>query len=438
MFLLPCSALALLLLTCLALEPPPRRPSPSNPAFCRFQREFLLGYLPALAADWLQGPLLFQLLQSRGFLRSQIAALYSCGFASNVAFGLVSGVFVDRLGRKKSCVLSSGLCSVSCLLQLSRDFLALATGRVLAALGTSLLFSAFESWYIHEHLERHDFPAEWIPDTFSRVALWNSGLAVAAGLLAELVSEGLALGPVAPFLVAVPFLVLSGILAGKNWDENYGKSRACGKACGEGLRGLLSDPRALLLGLVQALVETILLIFAFLWTPVLEPQGIPLGIAFSGFTAASAAGSALFRRGVTGRLRLQPLRLLLGSVLLLALALLALALPLYPPGVFLAVLVLQLSCGVYFPAMAFLRRRLERGGDAAGGARWLRLPLGLAVSLALPVLPGDPVGTRGVFGAAALAALVALGAAVGVLGTTRGDEGLRVGEEGLLEGDTGV
>ncbi|NXU96295.1 MFSD5 protein, partial [Cettia cetti] len=277
------------------------------PAFRLFQREFLLGYLPALAADWLQGPLLFQLLQSRGFLRSQIAALYSCGFASNVAFGLISSAFVDRLGRKKSCVLSSGLCSVSCLLQLSRDFLALAAGRVLAALGTSLLFSAFESWYIHEHLERHDFPAEWIPDTFSRVALWNSGLAVAAGLVAELVAEGLALGPVAPFLVALPFLVFSGIFAVKNWDENYGKSRPCSKACGEGLRGLFSDPRALLLGLVQALVESILLIFAFLWTPVLEPHGIPLGIAFSGFTAASAMGSALFRRGVTGRLRLQPL-----------------------------------------------------------------------------------------------------------------------------------
>ncbi|XP_062367098.1 molybdate-anion transporter [Cinclus cinclus] len=437
MFLLPCSALGLLLLTCLALEPPPRHPSPSNPAFRCFQWEFLLGYLPALAADWLQGPLLFQLLQSRGFLRSQIAALYSCGFASNVAFGLVSGVFVDRLGRKKSCVLSSGLCSMSCLLQLSQDFLALAAGRVLAGLGTSLLFSAFESWYIHEHLERHDFPAEWIPNTFSRVALWNSGLAVAAGLVAELVAEGLALGPVAPFLVAVPFLALSGIFAGKNWEENYGKSRPCGKACGEGIRGLLSDPRALLLGLVQALMESILLIFAFLWTPVLEPQGIPLGIAFSGFMAASAAGSALFRRGVSGRLRLQPLRLLPGSVLLLELALLVLALPLYPPGDFLAVLVLQLSCGIYFPTMAFLRRRLECGGDAARGARWLRLPLGLGVSLVLPALPGDPAGTRRVFGAAALAALVALGAAGGILGITHGDEGLRLGDEGLLEEDTG-
>ncbi|KAM3657309.1 molybdate-anion transporter [Ammospiza nelsoni] len=437
MFLLPCSALALLLLTCLALEPAPHRPPPSNPAFRGFQRRFLLGYLPALAADWLQGPLLFQLLHSRGFLRSQIAALYSCGFASNVAFGLVSGLFVDRLGRKKSCVLSSGLCSVSCLLQLSHDFLALAAARVLAGLGTSLLFSAFECWYLHEHLERHDFPAEWIPDTFSRVALWNSGLAVAAGLLAWLLAEVLPLGPAAPFLAALPFLALSGIFAGKNWDENYGKSRPCGKACGEGLRGLVSEPRALLLGLVQALVESILLIFAFLWTPVLEAHGIPLGIAFSAFTAASAAGSALFRRGATGRLRLQPLRLLPGSVLLLALALVLLALPLDAPGDFLAVLLLQLSCGIYFPAMAFLRRRLERGGDAAGGARWLRLPLGLAVALALPALPGDPAGTRAVLGAAALAALVALGAAGGVLGTSRGDEGLRVGDEGLLEGDTG-
>ncbi|NWT95614.1 MFSD5 protein, partial [Urocynchramus pylzowi] len=159
------------------------------PAFRGFQRRFLLGYLPALAADWLQGPLLFQLLRSRGFLRGQIAALYSCGFAASLASGLLSAALADRLGRKKACVLSSGLCSAACLLQLSRDFLPLAAARLLAGLGTSLLFSAFEAWYVHEHLERHDFPAEWMADTFWRVALWNGALAVAAGLLAQLAAE---------------------------------------------------------------------------------------------------------------------------------------------------------------------------------------------------------------------------------------------------------
>ncbi|NWI61259.1 MFSD5 protein, partial [Calyptomena viridis] len=268
------------------------------PAFRRFQRQFQLGFLPALAADWLQGPHLFQLFQSRGFLQSQSAALYSCAFASSLGFGLVSTFFMDRLGRKRSCVLSSLLCSVSCLLQLSWDFLALAAGRILGGVGTSLLFSSFECWYIHEHLERHDFPREWIPSTFSQVALWNGVVAVAAGAVAELLVQGL--GPVAPFVAAVPFLAFSGIFAGKNWDENYGK----GGWCGAGPRW---DPRQLLLGAVQGLVEGVILIFIFLWTPALEPLGIPLGMAFSGFMAASAVGSALFRRGVSGGLRLQPL-----------------------------------------------------------------------------------------------------------------------------------
>ncbi|XP_027526011.1 LOW QUALITY PROTEIN: molybdate-anion transporter [Corapipo altera] len=435
MLLLPLSALLLLLLLLLLLEFPPRSPPSSNPAFQEFQQRFHLGFLPALAADWLQGPHLFQVFRSRGFLQTQIAALYSLGFASNLVFGLFSHSFVDRLGRRRSCVLFSVLCSLSCLLQLSRDFPALAAGRLLGGVGTSLLFTSFESWYVHEHLERHDFPREWIPDTFSRVALWNGVLAVAAGAVAELLVLGG--GPVTPFVAAVPFLAFSGIFAVKNWDENYGKHRSCPKACGEGLRGL-RDPPGALLGVVQALVEGVILIFIFLWTPVLEPLGIPLGIAFSGFMAASAVGSSLFRRGSWGGLRLQPLHLLLGSVVLLGVSLLLLALPVPPPGAFLVFLLLEFSCGIYFPAMGFLRRRLEQGG-AAGGSRWLRVPLGLGVALALPALPPGEGGARGVFGGAALAALVALAAAGGVLAVARGDPRLRVGgEEGEGGVDTGM
>ncbi|NWI93837.1 MFSD5 protein, partial [Pitta sordida] len=190
------------------------------PAFRRFQRQFQLAFLPALAADWLQGPHLFQLFQSRGFVRSQSAALYSCSFGSSLALGLCSPALLERLGRRRCCVLSSLLCSASCLLQLSRDLLALAAGRLLGGAGSSLLFSSFESWYLHQHLQRHDFPREWIPDTFARVALWNGGVAVAAGAVAEGVARGL--GPVGPFVAAVPFLAFSGIFAARNWDENCG------------------------------------------------------------------------------------------------------------------------------------------------------------------------------------------------------------------------
>ncbi|NXS56795.1 MFSD5 protein, partial [Brachypteracias leptosomus] len=276
------------------------------PAFRRFQRGFYQVYLPALAADWLQGPYLYKLYRQYRFLEGQIAVLYVCGFASTLLFGLVSSSLVDRLRRKKSCLLFSFTYSLCCLLKLSRDYLVLAVGRVLGGLSTALLFSAFEAWYLHEHLERHDFPAEWIGLTFSRAAFWNNLLAIGAGGVAEIVAEGFGLGPVAPFMASIPLLVLSGALAVHGWEENYGKKRALGKSCSDGLRCLLSDRRVLLLGIIQALFESIIYIFIFLWTPVLDPHGAPLGIVFAGFMAASALGSSLYRLALSKRYHLQP------------------------------------------------------------------------------------------------------------------------------------
>ncbi|NXH11357.1 MFSD5 protein, partial [Bucco capensis] len=276
------------------------------PAFRRFQRGYYRVYLPALAADWLQGPYLYKLYQHYHFLEAQIAILYVCGFASSVLFGLVSSSLVDRLGRKKSCVLFSLTYSLCCLLKLSRDYLVLAVGRVLGGLSTALLFSAFEAWYVHEHVEHHDFPAEWIAVTFSRAAFWNNLIAVGAGIVAELFAEGLGLGPVAPFMVSIPLLVLSGLFAVQSWEENHGQKRAFSKSCGEGLRCLLSDPRVLLLGTIQALFESVIYIFIFLWTPVLDPYGAPLGIVFASFMASSALGSSLYRLALSKHYHLQP------------------------------------------------------------------------------------------------------------------------------------
>ncbi|NXK57194.1 MFSD5 protein, partial [Chauna torquata] len=272
-----------------------------------FQLGFLRVYLPALAADWLQGPYLYKLYQHYRFLEGQIAILYVCGFASSVLFGPVAASLVDRLGRRKSCVLFSLTYSVCCLTKLSWDYLVLAVGRVLGGLSTALLFSAFEAWYVHEHVERHDFPAEWVPATFSRAAFWNNVVAVGAGVVANAFAEWLGLGPVAPFMVSIPLLVLAGALAVKDWDENYGKKRALSKTCVDGLRCLLSDRRVLLLGTIQALFESVIYIFIFLWTPVLDPHGPPLGIVFSSFMAASMVGSSLYRVAVSKRYRLQPI-----------------------------------------------------------------------------------------------------------------------------------
>lgn len=232
-----------LLASCLGLElsrcraRPPGRAC-SNPSFLQFQLDFYQVYFLALAADWLQAPYLYKLYQHYHFLEGQIAILYVCGLASTVLFGLVASSLVDWLGRKKSCVLFSLTYSLCCITKLSQDYFVLLVGRALGGLSTALLFSAFEAWYIHEHVERHDFPAEWIPATFARAAFWNHVLAVAAGVAAEAVASWMGLGPVAPYVAAIPLLALAGALALRNWGENYDRQRAFSKTCAGGLRSL--------------------------------------------------------------------------------------------------------------------------------------------------------------------------------------------------------
>uniref|UniRef100_A0A663FHQ8 Molybdate-anion transporter n=1 Tax=Aquila chrysaetos chrysaetos TaxID=223781 RepID=A0A663FHQ8_AQUCH len=388
-----------------AAPAPPAAPHHANPAFRRFQRGYYRVYLPALAADWLQGPYLYKLYQHYRFLEGQIAILYVCGFASSVLFGLVSSSLVDRLGRKKSCVLFSLTYSICCLVKLSRDYLVLAVGRVLGGLSTALLFSAFEAWYVHEHVERYDFPTEWIAVTFSRAAFWNNIIAVGAGGVADFFAEWLGLGPVAPFMVSIPLLVLSGVFAVKNWDENYGKKRAFSKTCSDGLKCLLSDRRVLLLGTIQALFESVIYIFIFLWTPVLDPHGAPLGIVFSGFMAASTLGSSLYHLAVSKSPGQES-----------------------PAESFLAFLLIELSCGLYFPAMGFLRRKVVPEKDRLGVMNWFRLPLNLLACLGLLVLHDSDrqTGTRSMFGVCAAVALLALLAVGRLFALSRHDAELRL------------
>ncbi|CAB1336703.1 unnamed protein product [Coregonus sp. 'balchen'] len=467
-------AIVVLLALCVGLELTARRltppqPTPSavgtNPAFRRFQTLFLRGYLLALWADWLQGPYLYKLYRHYSFLESQIAILYVVGLASCVLFAPVAGWLPQVLGRRQTCLLFCVAYSACCLTKLSRDYFVLIVGRMLGGLSTSLLSTAFEAWYVHRHVNAHDFPKEWIPSTFTKAASWNHGLAVGAGLVANMLAEWLHLGPVAPFLLAVPCLGACGWVVLTDWglEEEEGGlegdnktsllgpsasvplARASARArfwrsCQEGLRCLLSDRRVMLLGGVQALFESVLYIFVFLWTPVLEPHGPPLGIVFSCLMAASMAGSLLYRMATSTRYRLQPGHLLCFSMLLAFFSFFMLIFSTAPGQPrpresLLAFLLLELASGLYFPAVSFLQGRVIPEEKRAGVLAWFRLPLHLLACLGLLALHGEVSGTgggeggsgtRNMFGGCAVMMLAALLAVVSLFTLGRNDVDLRL------------
>ncbi len=142
---------------------------------------------------------------------------------------------------------------------------------VAGGISTSLLFSVFESWYVGRHLEQLKLDPSLVSETFGTATFANGLIAICAGICANALAEAPAhLGPVAPFLLAVPCLAGCFAVVASTWEENYGDQEThLLQSYGEGLSLILRDRRVFLLGLVQSVVESCMYTFVFLWTPVL-------------------------------------------------------------------------------------------------------------------------------------------------------------------------
>lgn len=126
--------------SCQVLEP--------NPAFERFQKQYLGVYFIILFADWLQGTNMYTLYQS---YQVNISALFLTGFLSSAFFSTFIGEYVDTMGRKKAILLYCILEIAINAMEHVNSLTILMIGRVLGGLSTSLLFSAFESWMVTQH-----------------------------------------------------------------------------------------------------------------------------------------------------------------------------------------------------------------------------------------------------------------------------------------------
>ncbi|XP_059469372.1 molybdate-anion transporter-like [Neocloeon triangulifer] len=349
----------------------------SNPDFLRFQRLFFVVYFPALFSDWLQGPYVYKLYSHYGFAESQIAVLYVVGFAASILFGTSTGPLADRFGRRLMCVCFAVLYSICCFTKLSPDYFVLLFGRILGGISTSMLFSSFEAWYVYEHREHHGFPVEWISSTFSKATFFNGLLAIVAGIIANFAAETMSFGPVAPFMMAVPCLVVAGIGAGLWWPENRGSvTPEVGMSCMKGLRYILSDLTTLQLGMVQALFEAVMYIFVFLWTPMLEPAKPPLGLVFSCFMVAIMIGSSIYSICTSKKIKSEQVLLAACGLALCCTLVCAYSsgAPLISLGAF---ILLEICVGMYYPAIGSLRSQVVPEQYRANIINWFRVPMNL-------------------------------------------------------------
>jgi MFS family permease len=383
----------------------------------------LVIYFLAVTADWLQGPMVYALYDAYGFSKGDIAVLFIAGFGSSLLLGTFAGSLADQFGRRRLALAYCMLYIASCLTKHSPRFVVLLVGRLLGGMATSLLFSVFESWYVNEHGSR-GFPAEWMGETFSRASFGNGMAAILSGQLAGLVAAPL--GLVAPFDLAIGFLVLVGALISQYWSENYGnQSEQVIRGLCQAMQYTLREPSIRWLGIVQSCFEAAMYIFVFMWTPALQRVQadpnipIPHGMIFSTFMVALMFGSVLFERifrrtmhgskdSTATSLRIAASRLLLLVLVISTLSLVGTAAGdlVHWSLSYTAMLVFEVTCGLYFPAIGCLRSTIIPEECRSAIMNFFRMPMNFLVVLMLANV--DRFSNRAVFMAAASLLALAL------------------------------
>ena len=357
--------------------------SKQTPASVRsLQRRFLAVFWLLRSADWLQGPYFYEVYASKvigGVPASMalVSRLFLTGFASTALFGPSVGRAADAYGRKRATmafavVYALGACSTQSIL-----LPVLLLGRVFSGIGTSLLFSAPESWLVAEaqsdRVRADDPDGTYLGETFGLAYAGDSIVAIVAGQMAAWAA--MRRGPTGPFELSTLFLMAGGILTTLLWSENKAPQSSDSKTTAS-IRDAVSlvrrDPKIMLVGAVQSLFEAAMYIFVLQWPPAMakavatrfpnSAAAVPYGTIFSCFMACCLLGSTLF-----GQLAKQAVPTERSTIAMLSVATVAMSVATWtvqPSNVWASLPILaaaffafEACVGMYFPSIGTLRSR---------------------------------------------------------------------------------
>jgi len=345
------------------------------------QIRFLAVFWLLRCADWLQGPYFYETYSSKVFngvpaSLSTVSNLFLTGFASTALFGPFVGRMSDGRGRKRGTLAFCLLYILGAASTKSGVLGVLLLGRVMGGIGTSLLFSAPESWLVGDAMTVEG-GGDYLGETFGLAYAGDSIVAIIAGQLAAIAASKR--GPTGPFELSTVFLVLGGILASFLWKENVA-SNSDGDSTKVTIRDAFSliakDKKIAMIGATQALFEAAMYIFVLQWPPAItaaigsmfgEGVATPYGTVFSCFMASCLLGSSIFSK-VTSKASPSSNTVEKTTSVMLALATLGMAsatfltsgvIPglniLYP--LMASFFVFEACVGMYFPSIGTLRSK---------------------------------------------------------------------------------
>ena len=164
------------------------------------------------------------------------------------------------------------------------------------------------------------------------------------------------------------------------------------------------------LGFIQALFESVLCLFVFLWTPVLDHHNPPIGMVFASIMTASRLGGYIFD--------VKPLPIPQSLTLGLSLAFAAVLTcgmstePTneFPIASYIAFMLFELASGFYFPTILDLKRTTELDKFDHAVKTWFRVPTNLLACAGLLYLHSstNATGTKHLFYSCAFTLLIAV------------------------------
>lgn len=360
-------------------------------SYNKLQRKFLIVYLLASFVDWLQGPYLYRVYMTYNYTKTDISFFYIIGFLSSGIFGIIIGIIADKFGRKKLCLVYFISTTTTCLSMTSNNYKIHLIGRLFGGVSSAILYSTFESWYIGQHINEQ-LDKSLIGLTFTKSTFYNGINAITAGLISSLISDNFGYGPTAPFLLSIPISIMTLLICYTSWNESIIVISKINLF--HGLKVILfSKKKKLLISLliIQTIFETVMYVFIFIWTPIVEPIEPSYGIIFGGFMTSIALGSYCHSL-MEKKLKLTREIILCISIIMAFFSIGISTIGIYLQnnyssfGTYLTLLsffLFEFTVGFYYPSICFIRGIIVPENYRASVVNWLRLPTNIFICLIL-------------------------------------------------------
>ena len=261
---------------------------------------YLCIYITARTVIWIKAPFIILNFISLGYNFKEISLLYLLDLVSAALLGPFIGNISDTFGRKKSCAAYFIIASVDLLLKSIGYNSLILISQVLNGITTVMIHNTFESWINLESISlftEQEKKIAFLRNVFKDSTYYDS----ISSVLSTIISTGVysLFGIRSPFYLsivssligffAINYLFKDNTNLILNRDRSYSENMV-------NIKNQIFKKSFLIIGLIEVFSYTVLIVFIYIWTPLLievYPE-VNIGIAFLCFTFSIAIFSKVF------------------------------------------------------------------------------------------------------------------------------------------------